>query len=242
SLSGAGVIAGFIDGGRRMLVTRSVYAEQLNQPVTVKSYYDRIDDTARFNIYTNGNVGGINSSVSTGTFVVPNDVTLLASLNRSISTKTSRDGDRFTMTVRSPSQYSGAVIEGYISNPNRAGRISGRSELTLNYQAIRLNGRTYRFAGITENVRTMSGESVRIDNEGTVKDSDNQTGQTIGRTAIGAGIGALLGAIISGGDGAAIGAAVGAGTGVGSVYIQGRDDLELMTGAEFTIRSSGPNS
>ncbi|NOT49352.1 MAG: glycine zipper family protein [Acidobacteria bacterium] len=231
-----------LDNGRRLLVTRSVYAEQLNQPVTVRSYYDRTDVTARFNIYNNSSVGGSTGIGSNGTFFVPADMTLIASLNRDLSTKTARDGDRFTMTVRSPSQYSGAVIEGYVSNPNRSGRITGRSEVTLNYETIRLNNQTYRFAGITENVRTVSGETVRIDNEGAVRSGDNQTNRTIGRTAIGAGIGALLGAIISGGDGAAVGAAVGAGTGVGSVYIQGRDDLELMTGAEFTIRSSGPNS
>jgi hypothetical protein len=226
-----------IDDGRRMLVTRSVYAERLDQPVTVKTYYDRIENTARFNIYTNGNVGN-----TTGTFFVPNRLLLVASLNKDLSTKTAHEGDRFTMTVRSPSQYAGAIIEGYVSNLNRSGRISGRSEATLNYESIRMNGQTYRFAGITENVRTVSGETVRIDNEGTVRDGDNQTNQTIGRTAIGAGIGALLGAIFGGGDGAAIGAGVGAGAGVGSVYIQGRDDLELMSGAEFTIRSSGPNS
>lgn len=229
-----------MDNGRRMLVTRSVYAERLNQPVVVRSYYDRTDAVARFNIYNNG--GGLPSAGSVGNFIIPPNAVLIASLNRGLSTKTARDGDRFTMTVRSPSQYSGAVIEGFISNPNRSGRISGRSEVSLNYETVRWNNQTYRFAGITENVRTVSGQTVRIDNEGTVRSGDSQTNQTIGRTAIGAGIGALLGAIISGGDGAAIGAALGAGTGAGSVYIQGRDDLELMTGAEFTIRSGGPNS
>lgn len=229
-----------VDNGRRLLVTRSVYAERLNQPVTVRSYYDRTDAVARFNIYNNG--GGITNVGTTGNFIVPRNVVLIASLNRDLSTKTAREGDRFTMTVRSPSQYSGAIIEGYISNPNRSGRITGRSEVSLNYETVRWNNQTYRFAGITENVRTVSGQTVQIDNEGMVKRGDSQTNQTIGRTAIGAGIGALLGAILSGGDGAAIGAAVGAGAGAGSVYVQGRDDLELMTGAEFTIRSGGPNS
>lgn len=231
-----------LDGGRRMMVTRSIYAEQLSQPVTVKSFYDRIEETARFNIYRNGNDSRPTTIGSNGGYFVARNSTLLATLNRDISTKTVRDGDRFTMTVSSPLQYAGAVIEGYISNPNRSGRISGRSELTLNYETIRLNNQTYRFSGITENVRSVSGQSVRIDNEGTVKDSDNQTSQTIGRTAIGAGIGALLGAILGGGEGAAIGAGVGAGAGIGSVYIQGRDDLELKTGAEFTILATGFNS
>ena len=231
-----------LDGGRRMLVTRRVYAEGLSQYVEVKSYYDRTADVAQFNVYNNSNTNvSINPNVRNN-FVVPDNMTLIAALNQNLSTKTVREGDRFSMTVREPSQFAGAIIEGYVSNPNRSGRVTGRSEVTLNYETIRLNNQTYRFAGITENVRTVSGENVRIDNEGAVREGDNQTSQTIGRTAIGAGIGALLGAIIGGGQGAAIGAGIGAGAGVGSVYIQGRDDLELMNGAEFTIRSSAPRS
>ncbi len=228
-----------LDGGRRMLVTRSLYAEGLNQTVQVKSYYDRTDDQARFNIYNNS------SPVYTGTtanvnnnFYVPDNTILVAALNENLSTKTAKDGDRFTMIVRSPNQYSGAIIEGYVSNANRSGRISGRSEINLNYETIRLsNNQTYRFAGITDSVRTTSGDTIRVDNEGAVQDS-NQTNQTIGRTAIGTGIGAILGAILGGGKGAV----VGAGAGAGSVYVQGRDDLELQNGAEFTIRASSPRA
>jgi outer membrane lipoprotein SlyB len=230
-----------LNNGRQMMVTRSIYAEQLNQPVEVKSYYDRVSETAQFNIYFNNNATASTNANVINNFPVPDNTTLVAALNTNLSTKTAREGDRFTMTVRSPSQYSGAIIEGYVSNANRSGRVSGRSEMTLNYETIRLsNNQTYRFAGITENVRTNSGENVRIDNEGAVREGDSQTNQTIGRTAIGAGIGAILGAILGGGQGAAIGAAVGAGTGAGSVYIQGRDDLELTNGAEFTIRASSP--
>ena len=60
------------------------------------------------------------------------------------------------------------------------------------------------------------------------------------RTGIGAAIGAVIGAVAGGGKGAAIGAAVGAGVGAGSVFIQGRNDLDLMNGTEFTIRVSAP--
>jgi len=240
------VIFALLDGGRRMMVTRRVFAEGLNQAVEVKSYYDRTAETAQFNIVNNNNNSMMNSGTNTNVvnnFLVPDNTVLVAALNTNLSTKTARDGDRFTMTVRSPSQYANAVIEGYVSGANRSGRVSGRSEMTLNYETIRLpNNQTYRFAGITENVRTNGGENVRINNEGTVREGNSQTNQTIGRTAIGAGIGALLGAIIGGGQGAAIGAAVGAGTGAGSVYIQGRDDLELMNGAEFTIRASAPRA
>jgi hypothetical protein len=228
-----------LDAGRRMLVTRRVFAEGLSQYVEVKSYYDRTAETVQFNVYNNSNA--VNNQGVINSFFIPANTMLVATLNRNLSTKTARDGDRFTMTVRSPSQYEGAVIEGYVSNPNRSGRVTGRSEFTLNYETIRLNNQTYRFAGITENVRTVSGKDVRVDNEGAVRDG-NQTNETIGRTAIGAGIGAILGAILGGGQGAAIGAGVGAGAGVGSVYIQGRDDLEMLPGAEFTIRAAAPRS
>jgi hypothetical protein len=226
-----------LDAGRRMLVTRRVFAEGLSQYVEVKSYYDRTSETAQFNVYNNSNA--VNNQGVINSFFIPANTMLVATLNQNLSTKTARAGDRFTMTVRSPSQYAGAVIEGYVTNPNRSGRVTGRSEFTLNYETIRLNNQTYRFAGITENVRTVSGKDVRVDNEGAVRDG-NQTNETIGRTAIGAGIGAILGALLGGGEGAAIGAGVGAGAGVGSGYIQGRDDLEMLPGAEFTIRAAAP--
>lgn len=232
-----------LDGGRRMLVTRSLYAEGLNQTVQVKSYYDRTDDQARFDIYDSNSpvYTGTNTNVN-NTFYIPNDTVLSAVLNNDLSTKTAKDGDRFTMTVNSPSQYQGAIIEGYVSNTNRSGRVSGRSEINLNFETIRLlNNTSYRFAGITDSVRTSSGETIKVDNEGSVRDS-SQTNQTIGRTAIGTGIGAILGAILGGGKGVAIGAVVGAGAGAGSVYIQGRDDLELQNGTEFTIRASAPQA
>jgi uncharacterized protein YcfJ len=111
--------------------------------------------------------------------------------------------------------------------------------MTLNFDRIRFNGRTYNFAGILEEVRERDGDIVRVDNEGGVQE-DNRTGTTLERTAIGTAIGALVGAIAGGGSGAAIGAAVGAGAGAGSVYVQGHDDLDLQTGTRLTIRASAP--
>src|SRR5579885_593736 len=94
------------------------------------------------------------------------------------STKTARVGDRFTMTVNSPDQFRGAIIKGHVANVTRSGRITGRSEMSLNFDDIRIHdGRTYEFAGFIESVRAMNGETVQVDNEGTMRDS-NQTQQT----------------------------------------------------------------
>lgn len=227
------------ENGRQLLVTRTLYSDRLTQPVTVRTYYDRVSDVAQLNLYET-NREDSNSGTQTGSFVIPDGTQLVAVLNNDLSTQNVREGERFTMTVRSPGQYEGATIEGYVSNVSRGGRISGQSEMTMDFNTIRLrDGRSYRFAGILETVRTPNGEVVRVDNEGAVRDSD-QTNKTITRTAIGSAVGAIIGAIAGGGKGAAIGAAAGAGAGAGSVYVQGRNDLELNAGSEVTIRATGP--
>ncbi|HEX6044349.1 MAG TPA: YMGG-like glycine zipper-containing protein [Pyrinomonadaceae bacterium] len=227
--------------GRQLLVTRTLYTERVNQPVTVRTYYDRVSDVAQLNIYdTNREDVNVGGAGAVGTFVIPNGTEVVAVLNNDLSTQNVREGDRFTMTVRSPGQYEGATIEGRVTNVSRSGRITGRSEMTFDFDSIRMrDGRSYAFAGILESVRTPNGDTVRVDNEGAVRDSD-QTKTTVTRTAIGTAVGAIIGAIAGGGKGAAIGAAIGAGAGAGSVYVQGRDDLQLNAGTEVTVRATGP--
>lgn len=226
-----------IDNGRAMRVTRRVYVSGLSGPVEVRSIYDKTSDVARFDINTGPQTYPTDSTAG---FVVPNGETLVAVLNNGLSTETARQGDRFTAVVRQPAQYEGATIEGHVSNVQRSGRVTGRSELTLSFDTIRLrDGRSYRFAGILEGVRSARGDRVAIDNEGAVRD-DSQTDRTVQRTAIGTAVGAIIGAIAGGGKGAAIGAIIGAGGGAGSVYVQGREDLNLEAGAELSIRSTGP--
>ena len=164
---------------------------------------------------------------------------MIAILDNTLTTRQAREGDRFTLTVQSPPAYLGAVVEGYLARVDRGGRVSGRSELAMNFERIRLrSGEVRSFDGYIESIRTPNGEDVRVDNEGFIGEEDNQSTRTVTRTGIGAALGALIGAIAGGGKGAAIGAAIGAGTGAGSVFIQGRDDLELIRGSEFTIRAS----
>ncbi len=230
--------------GRSLQVTRRIYAERTNQQITVRSYYDKTSDTAQLNLYQTTpaypTTGAVNGAVNSE-FVVPNGTQLVAVLNNALTTRTAREGDRFTMNVRSPSLYDGAIIEGYLSNVERSGRITGRSDITFNFDSIRLrDGRSYRFAGLINSVQSPGGESVRVDNEGSVAEGDSRTNTTVARTAIGTAVGAIFGALLGGGKGAAIGATVGAGAGAGSVYAQGSDDLELMSGTEVTLTASAP--
>jgi hypothetical protein len=223
----------------QLRVVRTVYVENQNRTVTVASVYDKVDNVARWsdvNTYNNNTA----TTYPDGSFIIPNGVRLNARLDNNISTRASQVGDRFTMTVTSPYQYNGAVIEGHVENANPSGRLSGRANLTLVFDSIRLNdGRSYRFAGLVDSVRTPNGENVAITNEGTVRDR-NQTTRAVTRAGIGAVLGAIIGAVAGGGEGAAIGATIGAGAGAGSVLIQGRDNMELLQGSEFMITASAP--
>ncbi len=226
----------------QLKVVRRVYLENKNDTVTVASIYDKTNDTAQFynlndNNNNNNNTGGLSND-----FIVPNNTQIIAVLNSAVSTKASQNGDRFAMQVSSPSQYNGATLEGRVTKAERSGQVSGRANVSLEFDTIRLrNGQSYKFAGIIDNVKLASGEKVTVNNEGSVRDN-NQTTKTVQRAGIGAALGALIGAVAGGGQGAAIGAAVGAGAGAGTVILQGRDDVELDQGSEFTITATAPSN
>jgi hypothetical protein len=237
-----------INNGRQLRVTRRLYSERLNQPIVVQSIYDQVSPTARWDITTDstygynrnpndrgGNYDSYDYMVSDGTLIV-------GRLNDSLDTNRTRAGDRFSLTVVSPPEYRDATIEGHIIDTNRSGRVTGRAELAMAFDSIRMpNGRTARFDGTLDSVRAANGDVLRVDTEGTVRDDSSQTNKTVTRAAIGTAVGALIGAIAGGGKGAAVGAVLGGGAGAGSVFIQGRNDLQLTPGTEITIRASAPN-
>jgi len=227
-----------LDGGRTLRVTRSVTDENLARPVVARSFYTRTFDYARLDDFRGAGNGYANTASRYGSnSIIPDGVALSAVLNDNLDTSLTRDGDRFNLTVQSPAQYSGAVIEGHVVQVNRAGRVAGRSEMALDFDRIRLrDGRVADFTGAIESVRTTDGEILNVDSENRIQE-DSQTTRTVTNTGIGAAIGALIGALADGGKGAAIGAALGGGAGAGSVFVQGRDDLNLTGGTEFRLRA-----
>ena len=228
-----------INNGRQLRVIRRLYLENRNDTITVASVYDKTDEIARFD---NLNGSGTTTGGNVSDFVIPNNTQLMAILKNTISTKDSQDGDTFTMEVTSPSIYNGAIITGRILKSEKSGRVSGRANISIDFDTIRLrNGQTYRFAGILESVKAENGDDVKVNNEGTVRDG-NQTTKTVTRAGIGAALGALIGAIAGGGQGAAIGAAVGAGAGAGTVFIEGRDNIVLEPGSQVTLTATAPSS
>ena len=248
------------DNGRTMKVTRRITTDYLTETVFADSVYNKTDETAGLGIDRNtvgnapddgtyssndpadktGTYGGT-PSLSTpriGEFVVPNGTIVTAVLENEINTKVSQNNDRFRMTVQSPDEYRGAVIEGYLSGVGRSGKISGSSNLTFNFERITMrDGRAYDFAGSLQGIKDQYGKVVKVDTEGTVR-GDSQTKETVKRGGIGGAAGAIIGAIAGGAKGAAIGAIIGGGAGAGSVIYQGRDDVQLLKGSTVTIQSS----
>ncbi len=248
------------DNGNTLKVTRRITTDYLRETIFAESVYTKTDAVAGLGIDSgavqvsddayssndpqdrNPGYGG-NPSVITpriGEFIVPNGVTVAAVLDNPIDTKVSQNNDRFRMTVQSPDEFRGAIIEGYISGVGRSGQVSGRPNVTFNFTKITLrDGKEYDFAGSLTGIKDAFGKDVKVDSEGTAK-GDSQTRETAKRGGIGAGAGALIGAILGGGKGAAIGAIIGGGAGAGSVIAQGRDDIKLQQGSVVTVVSSSP--
>ncbi|HYE73399.1 MAG TPA: YMGG-like glycine zipper-containing protein [Blastocatellia bacterium] len=170
---------------------------------------------------------------------IPNDTTLRVRLLNEISTKVNQEGDKFSAEIIDPLEYEGAVIEGNIAKLKRSGRLTGQTELGLEFDRITFrDGRSIEFRAQLERIH--ESEQVKtVDEEGNVQTSSNTKDTTV-RSAGGAALGAVIGAIAGGGKGAAIGALIGASVGAGSVYVQGNKDLVFERGTEMTIKTYGP--
>ena len=181
------------------------------------------------------------SSSRRNAIIVRDGIQMKIRLNDQISTKTNREGDKFTAVVLDPSEYADAVIEGHIAKLNKSGKASGKTELALVFDTIHLRDkRSGRFAAQVEKI--YQSEKVKsVDDEGNVE-SSSRTKDTAVRTGGGAVLGAIIGGVAGGGKGAAIGAAIGAGVGAGSVFIEGGKELTLEPGTELLIRSAAPAS
>jgi TolA-binding protein len=259
-----------IDNGRSLKVSRRITTEYLSQTVFADSIYNKTDQIARLGIGGKNQTGNLpqdnedfsssapDDRANTGTgnnyptnspatsnrqrgdYIVPNGTIVTGILENDLTTKVSQNNDRFRLTVQAPNEFRGAIIEGYISGLTRSGQVSGRSQITFNFERITLrNGQTYDFSGFLQSVADETGKTVKIDTEGTAR-GDDQTKQTVTRGGIGAGLGAIIGAIAGGGKGAAIGAIIGGSAGAGSVIVQGRDDLELKKGSSISVQASSP--
>lgn len=174
---------------------------------------------------------------TTGTRV-PRGTEMKIRLEKTIDTKEARDGDSFTATVLTPSGYADSTIEGHVSQVKKSGKVTGKTELSLTFDRIRISSSGSAIPFGAQVVKIYGESSAKeVDEEGTVK-SGSQGKSTAIRTGGGAAVGAVIGAIAGGGKGAAIGAAIGGAAGAGSVLIQGSKKVRLESGTEILIRTT----
>jgi hypothetical protein len=114
----------------------------------------------------------------------------------------------------------GSVVRGMVSSVQPAGKIDRSGRLTLAFDQLRINGRTYSIRAMP----TQAFESRGVLDEG----------RTVGA---GGALGAIVGGIIGGLEGALIGAAVGAG---GVIAATEGADVTLPAGTIVRIRMDQP--
>jgi hypothetical protein len=159
--------------------------------------------------------------------VVPADTVLSVVLDQTISSKTTKAGDRFSATVESPVEVDGKVAipkgaraSGVVKEAKAAGRFKGGAVLSLTLTHVEVNGKEHE---IQTSAPTMSS-----------KGKGKRTATMVGGGAAG---GAAIGAIAGGGKGAGIGALIGAAAGTGGAGFTGNRDITLAaeTALDFKL-------
>jgi hypothetical protein len=155
--------------------------------------------------------------------VVPADTVLTVVLDQTLSTKTTKSGDRFSATVQAPVVVNEKVAipkdaraHGIVNDAKAAGRFKGGAVLALALTSVTVDGQDY---AIQTSAPTMAS-----------KGKGKRTAVMVGG---GAGGGALIGGLVGGGKGAAIGGLVGAAAGAGGAGLTGNRDITL--GSESTL-------
>ena len=86
-----------VDNGDGLLVTRRLDSDDLRRPVTIQSYYRRVADRPRWDL--DAPEPGYAPRPERGPFTVPDGTRIVAVLDTSLSTRTSRSGERFSICL-----------------------------------------------------------------------------------------------------------------------------------------------
>jgi hypothetical protein len=165
------------------------------------------------------------SSSSPG--VVPTGQELDVRLQTPLDSETANVEDRFeTTTVVDLMQDgrvlvpAGAIVRGVVQSVDRASRTDRTGELTLAFDELVIEGKSYPIRALATDV--MKSEGLKGE---------------AGRIAAGAGVGAIVGGIIGGMKGALTGILIGAG---GTIAATEGKDVELEPGTTLRIRLEEP--
>ena len=161
-------------------------------------------------------------------------------MNGTLSSKTAKVGDAFTVTVTEP-VYStdgvvvvpvGSTIRGRVDSVVRAKKGGDPGQIAVSFTSIRLpNGKTRAING---SLTDLDSKKAKSDNEGSASGDDRKNDKIIfiGGGAAG---GAILGAAVGGGKGALIGGILGGLGGLAGERLTRGEDAEVRSGTEFGV-------
>jgi hypothetical protein len=170
--------------------------------------------------------GGLPSFLRPAPAVVPEGATLSLVLETSMSSETSRAGDRVVAKLAEDVRVgekvvvpAGSEIRGRVTEAVPSGRVKTRARLAFDFDTLVVQGKEH----------PIGTRAIDI----TAGDTHKKDAVTIG---IGAGAGAIVGAIANGGKGAAIGTLIGGAAGTGVVLANTGKEVELPVGSRMTVR------
>ena len=150
-----------------------------------------------------------------------------ARLQDTLSSDRNQVEDRFTATTvvdleidRRVMIPAGSELRGVVSSVNPAGRIERKGSLTVTFDQITIDGRTYPMRGTV--TQALESEGVRGE---------------VGKIGAGAGVGAIIGGILGGVKGALAGILIGGG---GVIAATEGKDVELPAGTILRVRFDAP--
>lgn len=161
---------------------------------------------------------------------LPAETAIPVTFETTVSSATSRPEDRVDAKVRADVVSGGKVVipagselRGHVVTARRSGKVKGRAYLSVSFNELKVNGKTYRIA--TRRIGMQA------------PDSHGKDAKIIGG---GAGAGAIVGAIVDGKGGAAKGALVGAGAGTGAVLATRGKEVTFPAGSRWRVRLVKP--
>jgi hypothetical protein len=160
---------------------------------------------------------------------IPAGSELVIRMIDSVDSEVNRVGQTFAASLDEPVMVNGQTVVPRGSdvlvklvNDEQSGKLTGRTELTLDVVSIKVDGKL-----------------VDVNTQEVTQASESRTGSTAKRAGGGAALGAIIGAIAGGGRGAAVGAAAGAGAGTAvQVMTKGqRVRIPSETRLTFTLQN-----
>jgi hypothetical protein len=158
---------------------------------------------------------------------IPASTELDARLSNVLNSGTAQVEDRFEATTAADLVIdgrtlvpAGSVMRGVVSSVESAGRLNRTAKMTVTFDQLTINGRSYPIRGTV--TQAIEGEGIKGD---------------VPRAGVGAGVGAIIGGILGGFKGAMAGVLIGGG---GTIAATEGKEVELPPGTVLRVRIESP--